>query len=519
MYTVTLAGGTSTTDITVPLTYAGSATPVLDFDGQPAFVTILAGQAGATVTVPTLADGLLEGPETVLVNLGAATGQPVGAAPVTVADGQGSGTVISNDNLPVANPDLNTVAEDNPATGNVLNNDSDADGNALTVTQFTVNGTTVPAGTTVFIPNVGNFTINPDGSYAFNPAPDFNGPVPVVTYTVSDGININNTGSLQLTVTPAPDALPDRISTPENQPTRFNPLGNDTFGSQAKLSGIGQPAHGKVIINPDGTVTYTPNPNYNGADSFTYTVTTPDGKTETQTVTLTVTPVNEQNSANIGALILLSNPTPPLFPASTGGSYSLLPFREPNPTWNGYETYSPSRLTLYGDLQDYDLYLTGSLRNQVVLEMQTYSFSVPPGTFRHTNPNEQLEFEAAQLDGSPLPSWLHFNPKQLKFSGVPPKGAMNTEVMVKARDRYGNEAYATFKVTVNKERDYSHKDRLKLKATHATEASNYHAKTSGPFSQPDVRAGKLAFNEQVNNAGKLSRLIESRALLDSLNQL
>ena len=57
VYTVTLSG-TSTTDITIPLTYGGTGTPVLDFNGQPVSVTILAGQTTATVTVPTLADSI-----------------------------------------------------------------------------------------------------------------------------------------------------------------------------------------------------------------------------------------------------------------------------------------------------------------------------------------------------------------------------------------------------------------------------------------------------------------------------
>ena len=33
-YTVTLSGGTSASDITIPLTYAGTADPVLDYDGS-----------------------------------------------------------------------------------------------------------------------------------------------------------------------------------------------------------------------------------------------------------------------------------------------------------------------------------------------------------------------------------------------------------------------------------------------------------------------------------------------------
>ena len=53
-------------------------------------------------------------------------------------------------------------------------------------------------------------------------------------------------------------------------------------------------AHGTLILNANGTFTYTPNANYNGNDSFTYTVT--DAASEesaTHTVNLAVTPVND----------------------------------------------------------------------------------------------------------------------------------------------------------------------------------------------------------------------------------
>ncbi|MFC4636706.1 Ig-like domain-containing protein, partial [Dokdonia ponticola] len=57
------------------------------------------------------------------------------------------------------------------------------------------------------------------------------------------------------------------------------------------------PANGTVTINPDGTVTYTPDPDFNGTDTFDYTVTVtnPDGSTttETATVVVTVTPVDD----------------------------------------------------------------------------------------------------------------------------------------------------------------------------------------------------------------------------------
>ncbi len=50
----------------------------------------------------------------------------------------------------------------------------------------------------------------------------------------------------------------------------------------------------QVVVNADGTFTYTPTANYTGADSFTYTVTDADsGESSTQTVTITVDPVTD----------------------------------------------------------------------------------------------------------------------------------------------------------------------------------------------------------------------------------
>jgi hypothetical protein len=47
---------------------------------------------------------------------------------------------------------------------------------------------------------------------------------------------------------------------------------------------------GSIIINNNGSVTYTPPTDYIGEDSFIYTITTPEGKTDTATVTIVVTP-------------------------------------------------------------------------------------------------------------------------------------------------------------------------------------------------------------------------------------
>ncbi|MBQ1782182.1 MAG: retention module-containing protein, partial [Gammaproteobacteria bacterium] len=53
------------------------------------------------------------------------------------------------------------------------------------------------------------------------------------------------------------------------------------------------PANGSVVLNTNGTFTYTPNANYNGSDSFTVTVSDGQGGVVTSTVTIGVTPVND----------------------------------------------------------------------------------------------------------------------------------------------------------------------------------------------------------------------------------
>ncbi|TBV02397.1 hypothetical protein DNJ95_09850, partial [Stutzerimonas kirkiae] len=50
------------------------------------------------------------------------------------------------------------------------------------------------------------------------------------------------------------------------------------------------PLYGTAVVNPDGTITYTPDADYSGTDRFTYS-TVVNGETKTFTVEVTVTPV------------------------------------------------------------------------------------------------------------------------------------------------------------------------------------------------------------------------------------
>ena len=139
-------------------------------------------------------------------------------ATYTVSDGSLTDTgtltlsVTPANDAPVADNEINSTAEDTPLTvttgaDNLLTGDIDIDGDSLSITQFQVAGdaTVYNAGDTATITGVGTLTIGSDGSYTFTPAADYNGSVPVATYTVSDG-SLTDTGTLTLSVTPANDA-------------------------------------------------------------------------------------------------------------------------------------------------------------------------------------------------------------------------------------------------------------------------------------------------------------------------
>ncbi|WP_351089791.1 cadherin-like domain-containing protein, partial [Shewanella sp. S1-49-MNA-CIBAN-0167] len=85
----------------------------------------------------------------------------------------------------------------------------------ITVTTFTVAGdATVHTadGTDVVIAGVGTFSLDSDGVYTFTPASNYNGAVPVVTYTLTDGVS-TDTSTLSLTVTPVNDDFTDNNET------------------------------------------------------------------------------------------------------------------------------------------------------------------------------------------------------------------------------------------------------------------------------------------------------------------
>ncbi|MBA6362080.1 tandem-95 repeat protein, partial [Colwellia sp. BRX8-2] len=205
-----------------------------------------------------------------------------------------------------------TIAEDTIATGNVLDNAETADG-PLTVTSFTVGGNTYNAGDTVTLAE-GEITLNADGSYTFTPNDNFNGAVPVISYTITDGAGDTEISTLTISVTPVSDLSDDSETVTvaedttatgnvlDNAETADGPMTVTSFSVGGNTYNAGDTvtlAEGELTLNADGSYTFTPNDNFNGAvPVISYTITDGAGDTEISTLTISVTPVSDLSDDN-----------------------------------------------------------------------------------------------------------------------------------------------------------------------------------------------------------------------------
>ncbi|ELA9303454.1 tandem-95 repeat protein [Vibrio parahaemolyticus] len=134
-----------------------------------------------------------------------------------------------------------------------------------------------------------------NGIATISPTADWNGSE-TLTFTATDPSGESISQTVNFTVAPVADIVADKATVVEDTPTIIKVLGNDTFEGDGKVVSLDTnngPANGTVSVNPDGSVTYTPDDNYVGEDTFTYVVTS-GGVSESTTVTVNVTPVNDK---------------------------------------------------------------------------------------------------------------------------------------------------------------------------------------------------------------------------------
>jgi len=186
--------------------------------------------------------------------------------------------------VPFAVDDIASTTENKPVTINVLGNDSGLEDGikGLTIYKLPQHGTVVV--------NF-NYTVTYIPSSWYVGADSFD-------YMVSDLDGDYGIATVSITVNPKSNSIPaannDSRGTSKNTDVKVDVLFNDTGLDDGILSLTisSNPVNGSVIVNPDHTVTYSPNTDYIGTDNFVYQVCDVDNECSTATVTINVKEVN-----------------------------------------------------------------------------------------------------------------------------------------------------------------------------------------------------------------------------------
>jgi Bacterial Ig domain len=180
---------------------------------------------------------------------------------------------------PVAVDDSATTPKNTAVTIDVLANDSDADGDSLTVTNLTAGA----HGTT---------HLNADGTVTYTPNAGFLG-FDTFTYTANDGTADSNVATVTVEVRNTPPvAADDAASTFKNTPVSLSVLANDTDADGDTLTAVlvAGPSHGTLTLSAGGIAAYTPTAGFSGTDTFTYRAF--DGTDYSNVATVTIEVIN-----------------------------------------------------------------------------------------------------------------------------------------------------------------------------------------------------------------------------------
>jgi VCBS repeat-containing protein len=195
--------------------------------------------------------------------------------------------VLPVNDAPLAVDDVYMAIEDTPLPVffgflGVLANDSDVDGDSLSAILDTG-------------PAHGALNFAPDGTFTYTPAADFAG-MDSFSYHAFDGqlpsnvatvtVNVQNENDLPVADAAVFDLDEDTVL--EEQVTAF-----DADGDMLTYHVLVGPAFGDLIMNADGSFSYTPDMNYFGDDAFQFFASDAVGDGSIATVNLQINAVND----------------------------------------------------------------------------------------------------------------------------------------------------------------------------------------------------------------------------------
>jgi VCBS repeat-containing protein len=297
---------------------------------------------------------------------------------------------------PQATNDTVTTNEDTPVTINVLANDSDANGDRLTLSLAT-------------FPTHGNAIINDNGTpqdptddfITYTPNLNFNG-TDTFTYTVSDGTDIA-TATVTVTVNPVNDAPVVNKAIANQTATE-----DSTFNFQIPGDIFSDVDTGDILSYSATLENGNPLPSWLSFDATTRTFSGTPTNSDVGSLNLKVT-VQDLAGAKVSDVFTLT----------------------------------------VQNVNDAPV-LNQAIADANATEDQAFNFIIPANTFSDVDAGDVLSYSATLDNDNPLPSWLNFNPTTQTFSGIPTNadvGAIN--IKVTATDLAGETVSDIFTLTVD----------------------------------------------------------------------
>ena len=177
--------------------------------------------------------------------------------------------IFINDTIndpPVTVSENFVINEDDILEANFINGDFDPDGTELVYDTVAFSG-----------PNNGEITIGSDGSFTYVPNDNYNGNDTVIVTVCDNGLPLPAECSLDtiyivmLPVNDAPVLENETVFTSMDSSITGNFLDNDYDPDSTELFieiiPFTEPTNGSIVINPDGSYTYTPNEGFSGSDT------------------------------------------------------------------------------------------------------------------------------------------------------------------------------------------------------------------------------------------------------------
>lgn len=263
---------------------------------------------------------------------------------------------ISITAVPQANPDIATVVAGISSTIPILTNDKNPDGTpVIDLTKITTPIITI-------VPTKGTATVNLDGSVKYTPNLGTSG-TDTFIYSICDKTNtlVCDTALVTITITPAPQAIPDNVVAIVGVSVNIPMLTNDKNPDGTAITDLTKitsptvttpPTKGTATVNANGSIKYTANLGASGTDTFIYTICSIANPTVCDTALITiklnqkpvatsdiaVTPANQPVTGNVltndfdldGNTLIVSTtpttaPTKGVLVLNTNGTYTYTP--------------------------------------------------------------------------------------------------------------------------------------------------------------------------------------------------